>query len=139
MTIVYKKNDLIKVKITDITFHIKPLTYSERTEIMSCAHMQGGNVIENAAKATFLAMRHAIRDIEGVTNVDGTPYKLSFSEDGALTDDCIDDLLNLHTSDKLGPTLNNFLKGVPAKIVDPFTGEALEGVEIVPSGGMPKK
>lgn len=139
MTIIYRKNDLISLKIGDLTFNVKPMTYIERVEVMTCLSNVEGTVVENAAKATFLAMKYTIRKLDGAFLVGGEKYKVEIAEDGYISDESIDDLLNIEQSGNLGKALHNFLKGVPAKLIDPRTGKELEGVEIVNQGGVPKK
>lgn len=140
MTIIYQKDDLITLKIGELLFKIKPLSYMERVEILATANMQEGSVIQNAAKATFLAMKYAIRGFSGAKLSDGTDYKISFDDNGNLSEDSIDDLLNIQENQVLGFALNNFLKGVPAKLINPHTGEELEGVEVIQENkGVPKK
>lgn len=140
MTIIYKKNDLITLKIGELLFKIKPLSYMERVEILSTANMQEGSVIQNAATATFLAMKYAIRGFSGAQLSDGSEYKISFDDNGNLSDESIDDLLNIQENQVLGLALNNFLKGVPSKLINPHTGAELEGVEVIQDNkGVPKK
>ena len=139
MTIIYKKNDLITLKIADLTFKIKPLAYMERVEIMACSSKQEGSVIENAAKATYLAIKYAVKDFQGAKLIDGSDYKLEFDNEGYVSEESINDILNIENNNKLGLALNNFLKGVPTKLINPFTNEELEGVEIIQQTGQPKK
>jgi len=139
MTIIYRKNDLINLKFGDLVFGIKPLSYMERVEILSTLSMDNGKYIENAAKGTFLCMKYAIRKLTGAKLIDGSDYKLEFDADGNLSDESIDDVLNFQENEILGLALGNFLKCVPSKLINPNDGEPLEGVEIVPSEGVPKK
>lgn len=139
MSIIYRKNDLVKLKIGDLIFGIKPLTYLERVEIMSHLTNASGVVTENAAKATYYTMKFAIRSLEGAKLLDGSDYVLTFDENKNLSDDSLDDLLNIESNDKLGLAIWNFLKGVPAVLIDPNTNEPIEGVEIVTQKGVPKK
>lgn len=139
MTIIYRKNDFVSLKIGDLIFKIKPLTYEERVEIMSCLSNAGGTVVENAAKATFYSMKYAIKGIDGAFLPDGSKYDITLGDDGLITDDSIDDLLNIELNGLLSKALQNFLRGVPAKIIDPQTKKDLEGVEVVRKGGVPKK
>lgn len=139
MTIIYRKNDLISLEIGDLVFKIKPLNYLDRVEIMSCLHNSSGTIVENAGKASYLTIKYAVKKLEGASTIDGTPYELEFDESGNITDDAISDILNIEENNKLGLALHNFLKGVPSKLIDPNTGDNLEGVKIINQGGVPKK
>lgn len=139
MAIIYRKGDLVSIKIDDLVFGIEPLSYMDRVSIMACLSNEAGAVIENAAKATFLTMKKAVRELSGATLLDGSAYELSFEENGDLSDESIDDLLNMETNSYLGMALSNFLKGVPTELVNPNTGKPVEGVEIIKQRGVPKK
>lgn len=139
MTIIYRKDDLIKLKIGDLTFSIRPMSYQDRVSVLSALSNEGGSVIENAALATFKTMKHTIVSVDGAMLLSGDKYKITKDDDGKISDTSIDELLNLEENNLLGLALNNFLRGVPAKIINPNTGEELEGVEIVKSKGVPKK
>ena len=92
MTIIHSKKHLITIKIDDLTFKIKPLTYKERTDVMACIYNQNGTVVENAAKATYLAMRYAVKNIDGAFLPTGEKYQLEFDDNSYLSEDCVDDL-----------------------------------------------
>lgn len=139
MTIIYRKSDLVDIEIDDLTFKIKPLSYMERVDIMSTLSNEGGKVIENAAKATFLTMKYGIKKVSGAKLADGTDYEIGLDADGNISEESIDDLLNLKISANLGLCLHNFLNGVPEEIIDPNTGEVIKGVKLVLSKGVPKK
>jgi len=55
-----------------------------------------------------------------------------------VTDDCIDDLMNIDVSYEISLACINLLTGVPELFVDPATGNKLEGVEII-EGDTPVK
>lgn len=51
--------------------------------------------------AALLLIKFSVREVEGITNIDGTPYVLQFDNEGNLTDGCADVLFQLETSKKL--------------------------------------
>jgi len=116
MSIIYRKTDLINLKIGDLTFIIRPLSYQDRISVMSALSTEGGSIVENAALATFKLMKHAIAGVSGAKLPDGEDYEISKDEEGKISDDSIDDLLNLEENDVLGMALHNFLKGIPATL-----------------------
>ena len=139
MTIIRRQSDLIDIEIGDLTFSLKPFSYQERLEIASTITNQEGTFVENAAKATYISMKYAIKALKGAKLEDGSDYKLQFDENSHLSEDSISDILNLEINDKISIVLNNFGKGVPTKIVSPANGEEVEGVKIVQKTGVPKK
>ena len=90
---------------------------------------------ESAAEA----LKCAIKGVEGLTLSDGKDYSLEFDDNKELTDECLDDLLNLEVAGELTTISVSLLNGVPKEFVNPNTGEKLDGVEYVDKGGSTKK
>lgn len=126
--IIHKITDRIKVKIGEITFHLSPLSWDQKQDILSETKMVEGS--GKNRNSTYKCLKYAVKDIEGVTLEDGSPYTLKL-ENGILSDECVEDLLNLELSPKLIMACFSFVQGVPNKIFNPVTGEVVEGVEIV--------
>ena len=81
-------------------------------------------------QAIVKALKVSLKDIKGVVEDDeGTEYKLEFI-DGEVSDECINDLLNMPYSNKISTICTSLLAGVPDKILD-AEGKPLEGVSIV--------
>ncbi len=139
MSIVYRKGDCIKIGIADLIFHISPLPYAVKTEVVATMSKASGVHIENVANATQLLVKHAVKKVEGLCDINGDEYKLECNEDGTLKDECVDDLLNIEVNSDLADALNNFIRGVPSKLVDQATGEELKSVKIIPPKGDRKK
>ena len=139
MATVYRTTDLIEIKIGDVSFHVSPLTKKQKTDILSTLAKASGVTIEDAAESTALQLKYMIKGVEGITYPDGEKYVLERDEQGLLTDNTIDELLNLETNAKLNASLQNFLRGIPDFLADPNTGEKIEGVELVKTNGAPKK
>lgn len=131
MTKILKISDRIPVHIGDILFKISPLTYLQKMEIQD--HMvdaSGGN-LKAAMAGAHKALKYAIKGVEGIEDYSGKSYELSFGEDKYLTDECVDDLLNLDQSDTLITVCAALLNGLPKKeMLHPKTGKPLEGVSI---------
>lgn len=130
MAIVYPIDHLVKIRIKDVTFHVRPLTGNEKIEITAMMTKQEGTLIENLAKTTYYMMRIMIKEVEGLQTPNGKKWSLRF-KDAKITDECLDELTNIQLQKFLGPALNNFLAGVPSELLHPQTGEKLEGVEII--------
>jgi hypothetical protein len=124
MAIVYRNSDRVRIKIDDIEVLIKPLTYREKSEISQL--MVDGKI----GKAAVEAVKCAVKDVKGIKQLDGKKYELEFDND-KLSENTIDDLMNLSHSKKLILVCLNLLSTIPEKFVDETTGEELEGVSIV--------
>lgn len=126
---VYKTTDLIEVKIDNMSVFISPLSYHQKMEISESFIKAEGDMVE-AMKVVAKAISFSMKDIKGVTNEDGTDYKLQFANN-ELTSECIDDLLNLPIHQKLITVCQSLLHGVSGQILGP-DGQPLEGVSVIP-------
>jgi hypothetical protein len=136
MARIYRKSDRIKIKIDDVTVTVSPLSAHEKAEIQKemMAYLKGN--IKSGQEGVILSLKYAVKDIEGVLDLDDKPYALKF-ESGYLTNDCVDDLLNMEITSKLAQVCGTLANGIPKDIVDK-DGNKLEGVEII-RGSAPEK
>lgn len=128
MARIYRVTDRIYVKIDDITVTIRPLKHVEKTEIQS--HMAKLSA-EGASEGVRLAMKYAICEVQGIVDSDNKPYKVELDEQG-VSDECLEDLLNIGMDEKLQMVCVGLLAGVPKEFTDQ-KNKPLEGVEIVRS------
>ena len=139
---IYRSTDRVKLEILDgkdaIIIEVAPLTKDQKSDISSTAAMQSGEQITNITQATAKLLKYSIKGIEGLEFADGSKYQLEFDK-GMLKDHCVDELLNLEVSDVLIGSLYNFLSGVPTKLINQQTQEALENVRIIPGDASEKK
>jgi hypothetical protein len=126
--IIYKTTDRIRVEIGGITFLLSPLSWDQKQDILNEVKLIEGK--PNNRNSTYKSLKYAVKGIEGVKLADGSPYVINL-ENGLISDECVEDLLNLEIAPKLIMTSYSFVHGVPSKIVNPVTGEAVDGVEIV--------
>lgn len=130
--LIVKTSDTIKIKIDDLIFKVKPLTFSEKNEISQSMIKASQGDMEAAMQAVRVSLAIAIKDVKGLKYQDGEElreYQLEM-EDNRLKDSCIDDLLNLPISNKISSICSALLQGVPNKILD-NDGNPIEGIEIV--------
>ncbi len=129
---IYKQTDRIELKLSeDVSIKIKPLSYSEKSEIQSMLISgQKAQNMQMLSDATILSVRYALKSIEGIKDSDNNPYQLKFDDDGKLSMDSIEDLLNFELSNKLTGACAAFISGIPSQI---------DGVEFADSKKKPKK
>ena len=131
MIVVHDVNDVLKIDICGIIFHVSPLTQRQKMDVMNSWSTKSGEATNNSLAAVEKLMRYMIRDVEGLSTSNGSSYRLE-KEDGKLTDRCIDNLLNLPISTKLTVALQNFITSIPEKeFIDFQTGKKLEDVKFV--------
>lgn len=137
MARIYKCSDRIPIRIDDIVIKISPLTADQKSEIQALmiqGRLKGD--IKAASRGTALAIKYGVKDVSGIEDGSGVPYKLSF-EGGVLTDECVDDLLNLDCVEKMTFVCISLLKKIPKEFTD-HEGKVLEGVEFVSQESEPK-
>lgn len=132
---IYRVTDRIPVKIGDVEFKISPLSFIQRQEIQAKIIEAENGVPMGLMEAARLAVKYAVKDLTGVTDSEGAEYTLEF-ENGVLTDNCVDDLLNSDDSQRLQLLCTTLIQGVPKKLVDD-KGNEIKGVVI--GGNAPRK
>jgi hypothetical protein len=95
-------------------------------------------LIPSIVDAAKMAIKHSVKSIAGLENPDGSTYELEF-ENGALSESCVDDILNIDEDDKLSLVCTSLLNGIPQDFVDPQTGKPIEGISIERPGTSRKK
>lgn len=135
MAKIYKISDRIRVKVGGLVFKIGPLTFDQKAEIQSLA---ASGDFKQSLKSAKLAVKYGVKGVEGLEDSKGNPYELESDESG-LSEDSINDLLNLEENETLSMVCLGLLRGIPEHFTNPFDGKRLEGVSIVKEGAGKKK
>lgn len=130
MAKLYRRTARIKIKIEDITVTISPLTQDEKAEIQTEMLGYAKGNIKAGARGVFLCLKYAVKDVSGIEDSDGNPYALKF-EDKTLSDESVNDLLNMELTEKLTQVCSSLTNGIPKDF-------NIEGVEVV-RGSNPEK
>ena len=134
---IFKMSDRIKLQIKGVILKLSPLSFAQKGEIHACTKMNGGVEEQDTIRMTFLAVKYTVKEIEGIIDSYGNKYQLDFDGD-VLSDNCVNDLLNLEICQEVGISALNFLNGIPTKICDQF-GKEIPGIALSFSGGDIKK
>jgi len=139
--IIYSTDDTIKLKVDDIEISISPLTFQEKRELSSKLLLGTGGNLDAALEASFLAIKYGVKEVFNLKNSEGKPYKLKFEENKRhLTDTCVEDLLNIKQNNKLVQICSQLLNGINSSLlIDPVTGDNIEGVELLEDDCIEKK
>lgn len=131
MAKIYKRSDRLSVKIGDLTIKLAPLSVDQKTELQ-IAFLNGklNQDLQSMTKGLILSLKYSIKDIEGLVDSNDQPYKLKMDEQGNLSDESIEDLLNMEFSKQLSLVCAALVKGIPNEFTDE-NGKKIEGVEIV--------
>lgn len=127
MSTIYKTSDKIPVKIEDITVKVSPLTYSQKTEVQDLmTKAVSEQSMKYAMDGAILAIKYSLKSVEGLKDANGENYQIEI-EDKQVTDECIDDLLNMKYSQKLSAVCASLVHGVGRDILDE-NGQKIEGI-----------
>ena len=135
---VYRATDRIKIQIGEATLIVKPLSYKDKNDWLTCITSSSGTQLENALKGLAILMRATIKEIDGVIFTDGEKFSLEFDENGKLTEDSVDTLLNMEIFGDIRDLMIALTRGVPKDMRD-NAGNILEHIKIIPLAAQPKK
>ena len=131
---IYKTSDLLPVKIHDVEFKISPLTFEHRSAIQGIlSEAAKNNDMAKMAEASFFAIKYAVKEIKGIESWDGSPFELEI-KDKVLTDECVNDLLNLEIFPELAKVSSALINGVPSQILDE-AGQPVKGIVLQYANG----
>ena len=120
--IIHKISDVIEYKIGPLTIKVTPLSFKQKSEINALIMMaQKSQDIIELQKASLMSVKMALKEIKGLKYADGSEWSLQF-ENGLVSDDSLDELLNLEMSAKIVEICGAFINSIPSSI---------EGVELI--------
>ncbi len=101
-----------------VVFILSPLTRLQKSDVLSSVSVKAGQILEDSMTMSSKAIRYALKGIEGLENGDGTPYQLQLDPSGVVTDEGMDDLLNLDEASQVLITASMQLAGtgMPAEL-----------------------
>jgi len=133
MAVIYRTTDRVLVEIEDISLKFAPLSEGDKMKLINLFSTT------DFSKDPAAALKHSkelimltLKDVDGVELSDGSKWHLEF-EEGKVKSSSIDELLSLDLAQKIVIVAGQFLRSVPrvgGGIIDPSTGEKLEGVEV---------
>jgi len=115
------------------TLFFKPMSVSGKASLgKHAAGLQHQSTPDPFAVLQFTqeVIRNCLVACEGLETEDG-PYQIETSN-GKVTDDCLEDMMNLAVADKLMLIGMQMLQGFPVEgaVMHPTTGQPLEGVTV---------
>ena len=127
---IFRITDELKIKIDDVVVTVSPLTYEQKTEVQSYMIEAVKGDIKSGMLGAKLAIKYSVKGISGAELIDGTEYQVK-KENGILTDETVDELVNSELSEKLSVVFCSLLSKISDKILDPRDGKPLKGVSFV--------
>lgn len=134
MAVIYRKTDKIKIRVgsvdDSIVLHVSPLSQHEKSEIQSLMlDSKNKDSAKHAMLGITKTLRYSIKQIDGLKDSDGYDYALEF-KDGMLTEDCVNDIMNLELSPQIMFVCSNLVNNIPKQFLDD-NGKPLPDVEIL--------
>jgi len=127
---IFKTSDEISIKIDDVTVIVSPLTYEHKVEVqafMLKAAKGDAEGISAGMEGARLAIKYAVKRVDNVTHVDGTPYEVKM-ENKVLSDETLNELCNCEITDKLYNVCCQLLASIPKQFIDPVSKKPMKGV-----------
>jgi hypothetical protein len=125
---ILRLTDRIRLTIGDVVFVLAPLSHFQKIDLSNCTTIRNGEDSYDLLAAQALYIKYSVKSIEGLETYDGNKYELEFNGD-ELTDNCVSEILSLEQKSTLAISAWQLLSGIK-DLVDPTTGEKLEGVEL---------
>lgn len=106
---------------------VSPLTYEEKTNLLSCTRMEGGKPVSDSGRMSFLTLKYSIKKVDGLDNckyLDGSAVELEWEPKGYPTDASLEVLLSIIGNTK-GAQISSAL------ILGNYKNQSIEGVEFL--------
>lgn len=129
MSKIYRTTDRVKVQIDDIVISISPLSKEQKRQLMSLMMKAQTGDLTSAQTSLEEAIKFSVKGISGVLDGNDEPYSLNF-ENNVLTEECVNDLLNMEVGAKIQAVCIALLNNVPKVFVDQ-SGKPIEGIKII--------
>lgn len=112
MARIYRVTDKIEYKVGELTFKVSPLTVEDKIALTGFTfEAQKGN-LKAMVDLQMYALRCGLKEITGLEDADGNPYQLAF-ENNKLTEECVQDLMNIEQSAKMIGLICTLMNGIP--------------------------
>ena len=118
-----------KVTIQDAIFTVVPLTYEKKAEMGNFTKIVAGREIVDTQKVSHFLIKHSIKSLEGVTDLDGEKYELEFDGD-CLTDNCASEIGQMLIASEIQLACMAVSGGHYDKVINPINGETLDGIKV---------
>lgn len=122
--------DKFKISLGEVVVTVSPLSGRQKIEMTSMIKQtpEGKFIIDKAAQELYL-VKHSVKEIFGLKDLDEKDYELHF--DGkSLSDDCAEEVLGFLVNTMFTFANTQAMSGVFGDVVNPFNGEKLDGIKV---------
>ncbi len=116
-----------------VAFELSPLSANQKAQVTALVTMKAGQLMQDSLAMSILAIKLAVKGVDGLENADGTPYQLVFDSKGMLDEATVSDLMNLDRAAEVMITASMHLvnDGVPSVLRNRATGQVMSNVEVI--------
>lgn len=121
MARIYKTTDRISYKIGDLLIKISPMTVQDKATLNE--YMQKGRSGDTRAliEGSMFAIKAALKEVKGLEDSQGNPYNLEFDDNNYVTENCINDLMNIAESSLMVTLCSQLIAGIPSTLPEGIT------------------
>lgn len=113
-----------------VTITVAPLSGRQKIEMTSLIRQDksGKLYIDKAGQEHFL-IKHSVKGLEGLKDLDGNAYELEFEGD-YLSDACAEELLSFLVNSYFSVANLQVLNGLEGEVINPMNGQVIEGIMV---------
>jgi hypothetical protein len=125
-----RKEDRFKIDLNGVEITVSALNGRKKLEMTSMIKQdQNGRFIIDKPSQEFFLVKHSIKDIKGLKDLDDQDYVLSFDGD-VLTDECAEEVLGYLVNTWFTTANTQALSGLFGEVVSPLDGKPIKGISV---------
>lgn len=127
---ILRLSERFKIDLEGVVITIAPLSGSQKLEMTSMVRQSDdGKFYVDKNKQELFLIKHSVKAIEGLKDIDDKDYVLEF-EGSHLTNDCAEELLSFLVNTMFTFANTQAMKGLFGEVMNPYSGEPIKGVSI---------
>jgi hypothetical protein len=129
---ILRTTDRVKIKLGEVVLTVKPMTQAQKIEMSRLVTTQDGKQISYATEMLTFVVKHTVKEMEGVTDLNGDAIKLGFLEDGSMDEESVSDVMAVLVEKAI--LYMPIMAVAKNKLPEPNTPDLPEGVEATYAG-----
>lgn len=127
---ILRLSERFKIDLEGVIVTIAPLSGSQKLEMTSMVRQNDdGKFYIDKNKQELFLVKHSVKEISGLKDMDDQEYSLEFNGD-KLADDCAEEVLGFLVNTMFTYANTQAMKGLFGEVLNPFSGEVIKGVTI---------
>lgn len=105
---IVRVSDVLPVEIDGVTFFVAPISSEKKAELLQSIEEKGGLTKLNTVSYMKTLLKWSLKRIDGLSDLYDNPYELRFDPDGGVSDECLEELMQLTQTGDAMATMANF-------------------------------